>query len=147
MKSFSSRGSTWTVRCFSLIEIMVVLIIIGMIAGMVGLNVRKVFLKAQRRTAKAQIDNFKSCIDDFYLDNNEYPHALEDLVRDTGSKKWNGPYLKDGKLPKDPWGNEYVYTVPGRDGHPYDIVSYGADKAPGGTKDNRDVSCWDEDEN
>ncbi len=101
---------------------------------------------AKSDTAKLQIGYPGGALDLFYLENDRYPstqEGLEALVqKPTGLDKWNGPYLKKNKIPADPWGNEYHYQAPGQNG-PYDLFSYGADNAPGGEKNDRDVVSWE----
>ena len=130
------------IGAFSLIEIMIVVIIIGMIMALVGPNVMKNLKEAQGSTARNQIMLLANAIDDYYLDMAEYPAKLEDLVTNPGNDKWDGPYLRFGKIPVDPWGEPYGYRSPGEKGE-YDIYSYGADKAPGGEGEAADLSNWE----
>lgn len=131
---------------FTLVELLVVLAILGMILGLVGPRVMKHLGGAKSDTAKLQIEELGGALDLFYLENNRYPTSQEGLralvQKPAGLDKWNGPYLKKNKVPADPWGNEYQYQSPGQNG-PYDLVSYGADNAPGGEGDNRDIVSWE----
>jgi general secretion pathway protein G len=84
----------------------------------------------------------------YKLDNGRFPTSEEGLIalaeRPASAKKWKeGGYLKKGRVPKDPWENEYVYFSPANGGHPYDITSYGADGTPGGEGFNMDINCWE----
>ena len=130
-------------RAFTLIEIMVVVVIIGMILGLVGPHVMGMFKGVQTKNARNQAKLFKDTVNAYYLDCQTYPTKLADLITDPGNDKWSGPYMQVKNVPKDPWGEDYHYDIPGQDA-PFDIYSYGADKAAGGDKDGMDVSCWDE---
>jgi general secretion pathway protein G len=130
---------------FTLIELLVVMIIIGLLAALVGPRFIRQEEKAKVRAAKAQIELLGTALDTFRLDVGRYPtsqEGLEALLRQPGGlERWDGPYLKK-ELPADPWGTAYVYRSPGQHG-PYDILSYGADKAQGGEGDNRDIASWE----
>lgn len=130
---------------FTLIELLVVMIIIGLLAALVGPRFIRQEEKAKVKAAKAQIELLGTALDTFRLDVGRYPtsqEGLESLVRQPGGlERWDGPYLKKD-LPQDPWGTAYGYRSPGQHG-PYDILSYGPDKAPGGEGDNRDISSWE----
>ncbi|RTZ72752.1 MAG: type II secretion system protein GspG [Gammaproteobacteria bacterium] len=126
---------------FTLIELLVVLAILAMLAGLVGPKVMDALGSSKSKAAKVQIEDLSAALDMYRLDLGNYPKELSALVESSGSN-WNGPYLKKRKLPKDPWGNDYVYRFPGEHGD-FDIVSYGADGQPGGEGDNRDITSWD----
>lgn len=134
------------ISAFSLVELLVVMAILGLLIGLVGPQVMKYFRGAKSDTARLQIEDFGAGLDLFYLENGRYPNSqegLEALVEaPAGMEKWNGPYLKKKKVPKDPWGHEYHYDFPGEHG-PYDLYSYGADNAPGGEGDDADVVSWE----
>ena len=128
---------------FTLVEILVVLAIIGLAAGLVLPNVIGHLQGANRKAAKAQIKIIDDSVITYYLDMKAYPSSLDDLVKNPGSSaKWGGPYMKNGVVPKDPWGNEYQYLSPGTQG-PYDLYSYGADGKQGGSELNADIGNWD----
>ena len=127
---------------FSMIEIMIVVVIIGMILTLVGPNVIKKFKKAQHSTAKNQVMLLSNACKDYYLDVSEFPGKLSDLIESPGNEKWDGPYLDPAKLPLDPWGEDYQYDSPGQHGD-FDLFCYGSDKAPGGKGDASDVSNWE----
>ena len=129
-------------RSFTLIEIMIVVVIIGMLAALVGPRIIGSLDKARATTTKTQLVNLKECVQRFYMDCSEYPNSLDDLMIKTSNAKWSGPYLDAKNLPKDGWDNDFVYTIPGEDDQPFDIISYGADKAAGGEGFNADISCW-----
>ena len=132
-------------RAFTLIELLVVMIIIGLLAALVGPRFIRQEEKAKVKAAKAQIELLGTALDTFRLDVGRYPttqEGLEALSRPPGGlERWDGPYLKK-ELPQDPWGTSYLYRSPGQNGA-YEILSYGADKAPGGDGDNRDITSWE----
>ena len=130
-------------RGFTLVEIMIVVVILGLLVGLVGPRVIDRFKKAERHTAKAQIEMLATAVDTFRLDMRRYPKELEELIQSSeDSKNWEGPYLKKD-LPTDPWDNPYIYKCPGDDRRDYDIISYGADGQPGGDKENADINNWE----
>jgi general secretion pathway protein G len=127
------------------VELIVVVIIIGLLAGLVLPQFIRQEEKAKVKTAQAQISLLGTSLDTFRLDVGRYPTTEEGLraLRDKpgGLERWDGPYLKK-EVPLDPWGKPYVYKSPGDHG-PYDIMSYGADGTPGGENDNRDITSWE----
>lgn len=136
-------------RGFSLIEIMVVIVIMGLLLGIVGPRVLDQVGTAQVNTVRTQFGNFEAALKAYKLDNYRYPtteQGLEALVSqpeiDPIPKKWK-QYLD--KLPRDPWEGEYKYESPS-DGHPYDIYTLGADGVRGGEDQDADMSIWDEPE-
>jgi general secretion pathway protein G len=135
--SLASRAA----RGFTLIELMVVIAILALLAAVVGVNVMGRFKHAQAQAAALQIADIDKALDLFKLDVGRYQgnaESLQALVTSPGSANgWNGPYLKGG-LPSDPWGNPYHYANPGPNGG-VQIMSYGADNAPGGEGDNADI--------
>jgi general secretion pathway protein G len=130
---------------FTLIEIMVVMVIIGLLMALVGPNLIGRSEKAKTQAAAMQIERLGTVLDTFRLDTGRYPTSQEGLnalvQRPMGMERWDGPYLTKG-IPKDPWDRPYVYRSPGDGGRPYDIYSLGADGAPGGQDNNRDVTSW-----
>lgn len=128
---------------FTLIEVLIVLAIIGMIAGLVGPRVLGYLSGSKIKAARVQIEALYSAVDLFYLDNGRYPTSNEGLValvkKPPSTQQWNGPYVKTGDLPKDPWGNPYLYKIPGK-GEPYSIISTG----PEGLEGNATISLHDE---
>ena len=129
-------------RAFTLIEIMIVVVIIAMLAALVGPSILGNLDKAKVKSTKAQLVNLKNAVQQYYMDLSAYPNSLQDLLTNPGDDKWHGPYLDAKNLPKDGWENDFIYTVPGTDSMPFDIDSYGADKAAGGDGYNSDISCW-----
>lgn len=132
--------------CFTLMEMVVVIIIIALLASIVGPNLYKKMTQASASTTKAQIKTLSNAVLDYRLDTGKLIDGgvgLEELIRNvSGNEKWDGPYLNTKKLPKDGWGNDFIYAAPGQHGE-YDIISYGADGQPGGEKDNADLTNWD----
>lgn len=132
-------------RGFTLVELLVVITIIGLIMGLVGPRVLNYLTESKAKAAKIQIESLSSALDLYFLDVGRYPttsEGLTALVRRPGSTaSWNGPYLKGGLVPADPWGNAYVYRSPGEHGT-YDIISYAADGTEGGTGAAADITSW-----
>ena len=130
---------------FTLVEILVVITIIGLIMGLVGPRVLNYLGESKAKAAKIQIESFASALDLFYLDLGRYPatnEGLAALARPPGNvPNWNGPYLRGGIVPNDPWGNPYVYRSPGQRGT-YEIMSYGADNQEGGAGSAADITNW-----
>ncbi len=136
---------------FSLIEVMVVIVILGILASIVGVKVIGRIEESKRVKAKTQIETFRTALDLYRLDNGSYPttdQRLDALVSPPTvgklPRKWReGGYMP--KIPKDPWGNEYVYLSPGDNGD-FDIISYGDDMEPGGEGKDKDVNSWEDDQ-
>jgi len=126
-------------------ELLLVLVIIGLLAALVGPTIYQRIRPAKQSAARAQIENFASALDSFYIDVERYPSNQEGIAalreNPDGAPNWNGPYLRK-EIPKDPWGNPYVYRTPGRNGG-YEITSYGADGREGGEGENADVNSWE----
>jgi len=145
-----SRRASWRARRrsergYTLVEILVVITIIGLIMALVGPRVLNYLTESKVKTARIQIQSFASALDLFFLDAGRYPTSAEGLavlVRPTaGITAWNGPYLKGGIVPNDPWGKPYVYRSPGEHGA-YDVVSFGSDGQEGGTGTAADITSW-----
>lgn len=119
---------------FTLVELLVVLVILGLVMGLVGPRVLGYLSSSRERTAKLQIESFASALDLFYLDTGRYPttsEGLQALVKRPGAaENWGGPYLKQNSVPADPWGRPYEYRVPGKTG-PYAITTLGPDGQKG----------------
>jgi general secretion pathway protein G len=118
---------------------MLVVVIIGILAGVVLPRLVGSREKAAEQAARAQIGVFETAIDLYHLEVNQLPDDLNDLVNDPGEDNWNGPYLRKRTLPKDPWGNQYVYKAEGTRGIDYDVYSLGPDEVDG-TED--DIGNW-----
>jgi general secretion pathway protein G len=128
---------------FTLVEMLVVITIIGLIMGLIGPRVLNYLSESKVKAAKIQLQSFGSALDLFYLDAGRFPSTAEGLAAlvqpPAGVGAWNGPYLKGGNVPHDPWNNPYVYRAPGERGA-YDIISYGSDGQEGGTGIAADIS-------
>lgn len=128
-----------------MMELLIVLVIIGLLAALVGPTLYKRISPAKASVASAQIENFMSALDSFFIDTGQFPTTQQGLqalrTAPAGISNWNGPYLKKD-IPLDPWGNAYVYKSPGRNGG-YEILSYGQDGAPGGVGDAKDITSWE----
>ncbi len=128
---------------FTLVEMLVVIAIIGLIMGLIGPRVLNYLSESKVKAAKIQMQSFASALDLFNLDAGRYPstsEGLEALVqRAPGVAAWNGPYLKGGTVPMDPWGHPYIYRAPGEHGA-FNIVSLGADGSEGGSGVAADIS-------
>jgi general secretion pathway protein G len=137
-------------RGFTLIELMVVIVILGILAGLIVPRIMGRPEEAKQLKAKMQIESLETALKLYKLDNGMYPdteQGLQALIEqpETGivPKNWRKQgYLEKGRLPKDPWGNEFVYLCPGTHGD-YDIISYGADGVPDGEDKNRDINSWE----
>ena len=128
---------------FTLVEMLVVITIIGLIMGLIGPRVLNYLSESKVKAAKIQMQSFSSALDLFELDAGRYPSTSEGLAalvrRTPGVAAWNGPYLRGGKVPDDPWNNPYIYRAPGEHGA-YDIVSLGSDGQEGGSGAAADIS-------
>ncbi|TPQ36300.1 type II secretion system protein GspG [Bradyrhizobium guangdongense] len=127
---------------FTLVEILVVITIIGLIMALVGPRVLNYLGESKAKAAKIQIESFSSALDLYYLDIGRYPttnEGLAALTRGNNLPGWNGPYLRGGMVPNDPWGHGYVYRSPG-ERSPYDIISLGSDGQEGGSGTAADIA-------
>ena len=149
MKTANRQDRSQTVQAsgrqsgFTLIEILVVVIIIGLLAALVGPRLFTRVGKSKQAATQAQIELFGVALDNFRLDVGRYPttqEGLQVLQTNPGIEGWDGPYLKK-EIPPDPWGRAYAYKAPGDHGE-YDLISYGADGAPSGEGENVDIVSW-----
>jgi len=139
-------------RGFTLIELMVVIIILGVLAGLIVPRIMGRPDEARRAKARIQIESIETALKLYKLDNGNYPtteQGLQALVEPpavgTLTKNWRqGGYLEKGKVPKDPWDYDFIYLSPGIRGD-YDLSSRGADGEPGGEEKNRDINSWESD--
>jgi general secretion pathway protein G len=135
---------------FTLIELMVVIVILGILAGLIIPRIMGRPDEARRAKARLQIESIETALKLYKLDNGDYPtteQGLQSLVEQpsigAAVKNWRkGGYLEKGKVPKDPWDKEFVYISPGTHGD-YDISSLGADGEPGGEGKDKDINNWD----
>lgn len=129
---------------FTLLELLVVMVIIGLLASFVGPRYFSQIGKSEVKTAKAQMDALEKALDQYRLDVGKYPSTEQGLValisRPSNEAKWDGPYLKKG-VPADPWGRPYGYKFPGEH-NDFDLWSFGRDGQPGGTGENEDIINW-----
>lgn len=133
-------------RGFTLLELLVVIVIIGLLAGYVAPRYFAQVGRSEVQVARAQIDSLEKALDQYRLDVRHYPSAEQGLdalvARPQGESAWGGPYLKKA-VPSDPWGRAYVYRVPGQKGE-FDLFSLGKDGKPGGTGEDADVGIGSE---
>ena len=135
---------------FTLIELMVVIVILGILAGLIIPRIMGRPEEARQMKAKVQMESIETALRLYKLDNGDYPtteQGLQALVEapTVGElpKAWRqGGYLEKGKMPKDPWDNDYIYLCPGLHGD-FDLISYGADGQPGGEDKNVDINSWE----
>lgn len=132
-------------RGFTLLELLVVMVIIGLLVGYVAPMYFKQVGKSEVKVTRAQIESFGKALDQYRLDTGHYPTTDQGLAalvtKPTDEVRWDGPYLKKG-IPTDPWGAQYIYKRPGTHGE-YDIVSFGKDSVPGGTGEDSDIGSWE----
>ncbi len=131
-------------RGFTLLELLVVMVIIGLLAGYVGPKFFGQIGKSEVKAAKAQIDALQKSLDQYRLDVGHYPSTEQGLAvlvaKPVDEPKWAGPYLSKA-IPKDPWGHDYQYRSPGEHGE-YDLLSFGRDGRPGGEGEDADLVSW-----
>jgi len=129
---------------FTLLELLVVVVILGLLAGYVAPRYFSQVAKAETATARAQIDALEKALDQYRLDTQHYPSQHQGLAAlltpPAGESRWDGPYLKKA-VPLDPWGRAYLYRVPGQRGD-FDLFTYGKDGQPGGEGEQADVGNW-----
>jgi general secretion pathway protein G len=132
------------VRGFTLLELLVVMVIIGLLAGYVGPKYFSQIGKSEVKVAQAQVDALEKAVVQFRLDTGRFPSNEQGLAalnaRPANEPKWDGPYLAKS-IPPDPWGRPYLYRSPGEHKE-FDLFSYGKDGAPGGTGENADITNW-----
>lgn len=131
-------------RGFTLLELLVVMVIIGLLAGYVGPKLFAQIGKSETKVTRAQIDALQKALDQYRIDIGRYPSSEQGLAalvqRPADESRWSGPYLAKA-VPPDPWGRPYLYTSPGSHGD-YDLQSLGKDGQPGGDGDAADLNSW-----
>ena len=131
-------------RGFTLLELLVVMVIIGLLAGYVGPKLFAQIGKSETKVTRAQIDALQKALDQYRIDIGRYPATEAGLAalvhKPVDEPRWSGPYLAKA-VPADPWGRPYAYTSPGQHGD-FDLLSYGRDGQPGGDGDNADITSW-----
>jgi general secretion pathway protein G len=141
----SGRRRTAGQAGFTLVELLVVLVILVLLAGLVAPRVIGYLGSSRTKTAKVQVQSLSTALELYKVDTGRYPSTSEGLKAlievPPGVASWNGPYLTKKDVPSDPWGRPYAYRSPGAHG-PFDIISLGADSQPGGTGENEDISNW-----
>ena len=150
MKKIQLQRSGWLAKQknaaagFTLLELLVVMVIIGLLAGYVAPKYMSQIGKSEVKAAKAQIDALEKSLDQYRIDTGHYPNqqqGLNELVtRPADEAKWDGPYLRKG-LPLDPWGHPYQYKIPGEKSD-FELLSYGKDGQPGGSAEAADIGNW-----
>lgn len=150
---FAPKKSEKTMRTtnpqagLTLVEVIVVLVIIAGVIGLVGPQVFGQLEKSRVQTTRSQIELLATALDTYRLEIGRYPTERQGLValveQPEGVPLWNGPYLRKPTLPKDSWGQDYVYVIPAdRNGVDYELYSLGADGEPGGEGDDADIGNW-----
>ncbi|MEI6299821.1 MAG: type II secretion system major pseudopilin GspG [Betaproteobacteria bacterium] len=143
--TYGSRiGHRRELRAFTLLELLVVMVILGLLAGYVAPKYFGQVGKSEVKVARAQIDALEKALDQYRLDTGRYPSTESGLAalvaKPATETKWAGPYLKKS-VPLDPWGRAYVYKQPGDHGD-FDLLSLGKDGQPGGTEESADITNW-----
>lgn len=129
-------------RGFTLLELLIVVLIIGLLTGIVGPRFLAQINRSEVTAARAQIDALSKAVQAYRIDMGRYPpneSGLRALVEPPGDPRWRGPYLV-GTVPPDPWGGAYAYRQPGTGGRDFDVVSLGRDRAAGGSGDDADIT-------
>jgi general secretion pathway protein G len=147
MKLRSTESSTSP--GFTLVEVMVVIIVLGLLAGLVAPRIIGRVSQAEEATARTQIEMLSVALDSYRLDNGRYPtteQGLQALQVEPSTeplpRNWSGPYLRR-PVPTDPWGRSYEYVSPGEENpESYDLYTLGLDGSPGGEDENADITSW-----
>ncbi len=131
---------------FTLVEVLVVMVILGMLFGLVGPRVIDYLSRAKSGVARMQLENLATALDLYRLDVGRYPSQEEGLLAmvaaPAGVDRWSGPYLKERALPLDPWDRDYIYAIPSTHDGTFDLSSLGSDGAEGGEDEAADITNW-----
>jgi general secretion pathway protein G len=142
MTSLSERARS---DGLTLLELLVVMVILSLLAGLVGVRVMAHVGSSKSKTAFLQIEELATALETYRLELDGYPTSEQGLgamvAQPNGVERWNGPYLRKPVVPRDPWGRDYHYRSPGVHG-PFDLFSLGADNADGGEGENADIVSW-----
>lgn len=142
--NYKNNSAYFILNGFTLLELLVVMVIIGLLAGYVGPKYFSQIGKSEVKATKAQIDALEKSLDQYRLDIGHYPSTEQGLIalykKPSSEPKWQGPYLKKSP-PPDPWGNAYIYKSPGEHGE-VDIISLGNDGRAGGTGEAAEIVNW-----
>lgn len=148
MQRLSTRATTarsTPQRGFTLLELLVVLVVLGLLAGIVAPKYFGQLGRSEAKVARAQIEGLGKALDLYRLEVGHYPSSeqgLQALVSSpSGEPRWSGPYLQKN-VPQDPWGRAYIYRQPGENGGEYDLLSMGKDGQPGGEGENAEITSW-----
>lgn len=129
---------------FTLLELLVVLVVLGLLAGLVGPKYFSQLGRSEAKVARAQIEGLGKALDLYRLEVGHYPSSEQGLpalvIAPSGESRWKGPYLQKA-VPQDPWGRDYIYRSPGENGE-YDLISLGKDGQPGGEGEDAEVNSW-----
>lgn len=130
---------------FTLLELLVVLVILGLLAAVATPQVMKYLGRAKTDTAALQIENIGVVLELYKLDNGDYPSEQQGLdallTQPSDAPDWNGPYTRKGQSLIDPWGKRYIYSYPGKHSD-FDLYSLGSDRKQGGIGEKRDINNW-----
>ena len=128
---------------FTLLELLVVILIIGLLTALVAPRFLGQVSKSEVTAARAQLDALDKALQSYRIDSGRFPTASQGLAalvtQPTGETRWRGPYLQ-GEVPLDPWGTAYQYRLPGSNGRDFELLSHGRDRAPGGSADDADIT-------
>lgn len=149
MKRMKKKNLIYNDEGWTFMETLIVIAVVLVLSASVGFVAVNSLDNARRASAQSQIDSFCIALEAYYIDCGSYPTEEQELralrtkpVIEPVSTRWNGPYLNKD-IPEDPWGNPYIYIIPGRDGDHYGIISYGADGTEGGEEKNADITSWE----
>lgn len=138
MENYLLNARFKSINGFTMIELLIVIVILGLLASLVAPKFFQQLGTAERGVAEAQMNAFETALDTYRLDVGKYPESLENLRSSGGNNRWNGPYLPKA-IPMDPWGNPYIYKLEKGTEKPYALFSYGADGQQGGTGPDEDI--------